>query len=66
MQSDQSLQGSQWVAKDQKGLQVDREHSDQPVWMLRLISVFAGSTCNLVEIAVPQLIYNITPDTAHI
>ena len=56
MQSDQSLQGTLWVIKDSKHLQVDNEDYNQTVLMRRVIWVFARQTCNLVGNTVPQLI----------
>ena len=50
--SDQTLHGILWVAKDPKHLQADSKDSDQPAWMCRLIGVFAGHTCHLIENAV--------------
>ena len=37
LQSDQSLQGTLWVAKDRTRLHAESEDSDQPVRMHRLI-----------------------------
>ena len=37
-----------WVAKDPIRLHADSEHSDQTVWVHRLICVFAGRTDHLV------------------
>ena len=63
----ESLQNTLWIDKDPKRLQADSEDFDQIVWMRRLIWVFAGRSCNVVENAVSRLtlllpLANVGPD----
>ena len=46
-----------WIAKDSNHLHEARHDSNQTAQMHKLIWVFAGHTCKIVGIAVPQLIY---------
>ena len=52
-----SSQGTLWATKDATRPQADSKDSDQPAQMRRLIWVFAERSCNLVENAVPLLVY---------
>ena len=51
-QSDQSWQGTLWVANGKNRLQADGKDFDQPTQMCRMILVFAGRICSLVVNAV--------------
>ena len=55
----ESSQGTLWIAKDPKRLQVDSEDPDKPARIRTLIWVFAGRPCNLIGNALPQLKYNL-------